>query len=292
MSRRRIAGLALALILAAAALSAAAGDRHPLAVKAEESFFAAFNHDPRAKAAPLRDLWTAALADPSDGRTWLFLGLDHLWIAAEGDKTNPLTVEHLVLAERFLTRAQELRPTDGRIPSWLVPVRMSLAGLTNTKGDRKAEKDRILRGLLDAYAKDPTFHSFVIALLGFDAGRETPEFQRGLVALQSAHGGCVGSADPTCANRPRWPHNQEAYVTFEADYELKAGHTARARELLLGVQRIPSYPQWPFRSETEDRLHNLDAYAALYADADPGNDPPHLMASSQGLVCQRCHLGP
>jgi hypothetical protein len=291
MSRHRIAWLALALILVTAALSAAAAGRHPLAVKAEESFFAAFNRDPRAKAAPLRDLWTAALADPSDGRTWLLLGLNHLWIAAEGDKTNPLTVEHLVLAERFLTRAQELDPAEKRIPSWLVPVRLSLASLTSVKEDRKAEKDRILRDLLDAYAQDPTFHSFTLALVGFDSGRETPEFQRGLAALQATNGDCAESADPTCGNRPRWPHNQEAYVTFEADYELKAGHTAQAHDLLLRVQRIPSYPQWPFRGETEDRLRNLDAYAALYADADRGNDPPHLMASSQGLVCQRCHLG-
>jgi hypothetical protein len=281
--------LSLTLILVTAALSAAAAARHPLAVRAEEGFFAAFNHDPQAKAAPLRGLWGAALTDPADARTWLLLGLDHLWIAAEGDRRDPLTVEHLVLAERFLTRAQELDPAEKRIPSWLVPVRLSLASLT---GGKAAEKDRILRDLLDAYAEDPTFHSFTVALVGFDAGREAPEFQRGLAALQAAHGGCGGSADPTCANRPRWPHNQEAYATFEADYELKAGHTARARELLLAVQKIPSYPQWPFRAETEDRLKNLDAIAALYADTDRGNDPPHLLSSPKGIVCQGCHLGP
>ena len=62
--------LSLTLILVAAALSAdrstPAADRHPVAVKAEEGFFAAFNHDPQAKAAPLRGLWGAALTDPAD----------------------------------------------------------------------------------------------------------------------------------------------------------------------------------------------------------------------------------
>jgi len=285
--------LSLTLILATTALSAdlsmTAAGRHPVAVKAEEGFFAAFNHDPQAKAAPLRGLWAAALTDPADARTWLLLGLDHLWLAAEGDRRDPLIVEHLVLAERFLTRAQELDPTEKRIPSWLVPVRLSLSSLT---GGKAADKERILRDLLDAYAQDPTFHSFTVALVGFDSGRETPEFQRGLAALQATNGDCADSADPTCRNRQRWPHNREAYVTFEADYELKAGHTARARELLLHAQQIPSYPEWPFRAETEGRLKNLDAIAALYADADPSNDPPHLLSSAKGIVCQGCHLGP
>jgi hypothetical protein len=296
--RRLLFCLTLTLVTAAlsvdlsADLSAGVADRHPLAVKAEEGFFAAFNHDPLAKAAPLRGLWAAALTDPADARTWLLLGLDHLWLAAEGDRRDPLTVEHLVLAEQFLTRAQELDPTEKRIPSWLVPVRLSLSSLrlTGGKGDRTAEKDRILRDLLDAYAQDPTFHSFTVALVGFDAGRETPEFQRGLAALEATNKDCAESADPTCRNRQRWPHNREAYVTFEADYELKAGHTARARDLLLAVQRIPSYPEWPFRAETENRLKNLDALAALYADADPSNDPPHLLSSAKGMVCQGCHL--
>jgi len=292
--RRTVLALLALLVLPLVTLSAGPV-RPPVAVKAEESFFAAFNHDPREKAAPLRPLWMAALTDPTDSRTWMLLGLDHLWLAAEGDKTSPLTVEHLVLSERFLSRAQELDPSDHRIPSWLVPVRLSLAGITGPRNpkEQKEARDRIIRELLAAYAEDPAFHSFALALVSFDSGRDTPDFQRGLTALHQTHGACTGNPEnPACANRPRWPHNQEAFLTFEADYELKARNTARARDLLLEAQQRPTYPQWPFRGETEDRLKNLDAYAALYADGDPGNDPPHLMASSQGIVCQRCHLGP
>lgn len=291
MSRRRslpLVSLGLLFLLGLAATLAAGTGRHPLALKAEQEFFTVFNGNPRARTAPLRSLWTAAVSDPADPRTWLLLGLDHLWIAAEGDKTNPTTIEHLVLAERFLARAQELDPNDRRIPSWLVPVRLSLAGLLG-QNHKEAE---ILRDLEAAYAEDPNFHSFSIALLGVASDRRSPEFQRGLAALRSTSSGCTAADDPSCQNRPHWPHNQEAYETFQADYELKAGHADRARELLLRVRQIPTYASWPFRHEAEDRLKNLETYAALLSNADPGDDPPHLMSISSGILCQSCHLGP
>jgi hypothetical protein len=290
MSRlRRAAWIALLLPVLAVAVAATGAPRNPLAVKAEQSFYATFNHDPRVRAAPLRDLWTAAVADPSDATTWLLLGLDHLWMAAEGDKTNPLTVEHLVLAERFLSRAQELDPVDRRIPSWLIPVKLSLAEFNGQESRRK----EIFAELLAAYREDPVFHSFSVALLSFDAPPGSPEFRRGLDAMRAANERCASpEGDPNCGDRPHWPHSSEAFRTFEADYELKAGNPDRARELLVAVQRLPGYATWPFRGEAEDRLKNLDALAALYADADRGNDPPTLMALSQGTMCQSCHLGP
>jgi hypothetical protein len=288
---RRSAFLLMLLLLTSALAFAGGGARHPLAVRAEEGFFAAFNHpsqEPGAKAAPLRGLLTAAVVDPADGRTWLLLGLDHLWLAAEGDKKDPLTIEHLMLSERYLSRAQELLPDDRRIPSWLVPVRLSLAGIEGKK-DRQGE---VMQQLLAAYAEDPTFHSFTLALLSFDNPPASPEFQRGLEALRSTRSACTPeNPDPSCQDLPRWPHNREAFATFFADYELKAGHPDLAREHLLTAQRQPGYAQWPFRTETEERLKNLDTYAALYADADRGNDPPMLMASSGGLVCRSCHMG-
>ena len=287
--RRLILLLTAALSLGTVLLAAGGTTRHPMAVKADQSFFTAFNSNPKDRGAPLRDLWMAALADPSDGRTWLLLGLNHLWMAAEEDRTNPLNVEHLVLAERFLSRAQTLRPGDHRIPSWLIPVRLSLARIDRNKEQAEAAKSE----LLAAYAEDPIFHSFSVASMDFDNPPSSPDFQRGLAAMQSAHDNCkAGSAHPACFNTPHWPHSREAFSTFEADYELKAGHPDRAREILLSIQKIDSYPQWPFRGEAEDRLQHLDTYAALYADGDRGNDPPSLMSLSKGLMCQTCHLGP
>lgn len=300
MSRRRsILPLVLAAVLASAALAAGSGRSSSItataiAEKAEAGFFTAFNGfqgEERSKSAPLRDLLASLATNPTDARTHLLLGLNHLWLAAEGDRTDPRVLEHLFLAERYLARAQELDPKERRIPSWLVPVRLSLAGIEG----RQDRREEILRDLQAAYAEDPTFHSFTVALLGIAEPRTSPEFQRGLEALRSTVDTCPpaesGAADPTCGNTPRWPHNREGYMTFFADYELKAGNVDQARALLLKVQQDPDYPRWPFRKEAEDRLKNLDLYASLYANQDPGDDPPHLMSGHTRISCQSCHRG-
>ncbi len=294
MSRlRRFVLIALVLAMVAAATLAAAGaggtgsGRHPLAVKAEESFFAILNGNPRVKTAPLRDLMTAHVVSPEDARVNLLLGLNHLWLAAEGDMTNPTTIDHVILAEHFLARAQKLDPSERRIPSWLAPTRLSLAGIYQEKDRREAS----LRELQAAYSEDPNFHSFTLALIAVSSDRESREFQGGLTALRASIEGCAGGEDPSCENRPRWPHNREAFLTFFADYELKAGNAGRARELLIRTQQDPDYPRWRFKGEVEDRLKHLDSYAALYANADPGDDPPHLMVNG-GFMCQSCHSGP
>lgn len=295
MSRlRSILPIVLAAVLASAAVAAGSG-RRPIALKAEEGFFTAFNGfqgDARTKSAPLRDLLASLATDPTDARTHLLLGLNHLWLAAEGDRTDPRVLENLFLSERYLARAQELDPKDRRIPSWLVPVRLSLAGIEG----RKDRREEILRDLQAAYAEDPTFHSFTIALLGIAEPRTSPEFRRGLEALRATVDTCPpaesDAADPSCGNTPRWPHNREGYMTFFADYELKAGNVDQARELLLKVRQDPDYPRWPFRNEAEDRLKNLELYASLYANQDLGDDPPHLMSGHGRVSCQSCHLGP
>ena len=194
MSRQRpIALLALVAslpilgvaVLATAGATGNRSARHPLAVKAEEGFFATLNGNPKAKAAPLRDLMTAYAVSPEDARVNLLLGLNHLWLAAEGDATNPMTIDHVILAEHFLARAQKLDPSDRRIPSWLTPARLSLAGIHKEKD--KGEES--LRDLQAAYSEDPNFHSFTLALIGVSSDRKSPEFQRGLAALRAWLGG-------------------------------------------------------------------------------------------------------
>jgi hypothetical protein len=260
-----------------------AGERAPVARGAESQFFQTFNGGGPDPAAPLTLLMAAYATDPKDARTNLLLGLNHLWLAAEGGHSNPRTIEDLILAERFLARAQSLAPGDDRIASWLAPARMSLAGI-----EREPERRQEIYGqMLAAYGKDPDFHSFSVGLLGFSGPRDSREFQGGLEAVRRTAG--CGAGNDDCQNRPRWPHNREAFKTFRADYELKAGHPDRAAELLRAVQAEPDYPAWPFRRKVEDRLKNLDAYGKLYANDDPGDDPPMLMALEGGIACQSCH---
>lgn len=277
------AGLALAIQPAEPAVSNPASERTAAAVAAEAAFFEAFNHGGRGETA-LGPLMTAWAADPDDAHTNLLLGLDHLWLAAEGDHTNPRVIEHLLLSELFLARAAELDPEDRRIPSWLSPARMFLAeieGDTETVARERAE-------LLAAYAEDPPFHSFSVAMLGFSEPRGSDLFDQGLLALRSLDEleDCTVD-DPSCQNRPRWPHNLEGFLTFFADYELKKGEPERARALLDEVRNQPTFADWPYAEEAVDRLDNADLYVALYADDDPGNDPPPIIAS---YGCSACHL--
>lgn len=271
----------------------AAGRRHPQAERAEARFFAVFNGGtangghPAAgsidRAAALPDLMAAYASDPDDARTNLWLGLNHLWIAAEGDRTNPRVIESLILAERFLARAERLDPSDRRIPSWLVPARQALARID---GDAAAAAT-LEADLLAAYAEDPDFHSVSVAMLGFGSPRGSERFVRGLAALRGSDATCA-DGDPTCENRPRWPHNVEGFLLLAADYELKAGEREAARAIFDKIRTVPSYAAWPYRGEVEDRLAHFDLYAELFADDDPGDDPPTLAIGTRDS-CQVCH---
>lgn len=269
---------------------AASAVRAPVAVAAEKEFFAAFNGGAADRATALRLLMAAWATDPNDARTNLLLGLNHLWMVSEGDRNDPRVIESLLLAERFLARAERLDPSDRRIPSWLVPVRLALSGI-----EREPEKRGEQMGaLLAAYAEDPVFHSFTVALLAFNEPRGSEGFARGLEALRKAGSDCrqeEEGTDVSCQNKPHWPHNQEGYETFWADYELKAGHPERAQAILDQVRKMPSYPGWGFRSAVEDRLKNLEAYTKLYANDDPQDDPPSIMAMESRAACQSCHRG-
>jgi len=209
--------------------------RSPVAVAAEKGFFQTFNGGaPADRSAPLRLLMAAYATDPNDSRTNLLLGLDHLWMAAEGSRTDPRVIADLMLADRFLARAQTLDPLDQRIPSWRVPVRMSLAQIER----EPARQKEIVGDLLAAYEKSPNFHSFTVALLGFGNPKDAPDFQRGLAVLDKVKG--CGEEEAACQDLPRWPHNREGFITFHADYELKAGHPDRAAELLHAAQAEPA----------------------------------------------------
>jgi len=271
---------ALLAITLVATTAIAAPVRAPIALKAEETFFRALNHDVKLQKQALRELTAAYATNPRDGRTTVLLGLGHLWMAGEGSRTNPETLEHLYLSESFLARAQKLPPEDPRIPSWIVPARIAIAGVEG----EPSRREQIMSELLTAYAEYPAFHSFTVALLGFDSPRGSESFERGRQALHSALN-CVD--DSACRNDPHWPHNVEAFRTFAADHELKAGNVAKAKAMLESVKAHSAYATFLFPDEVEDRLANLGQFAALYANDDPRDDPPSIVAGDR--VCRACH---
>ena len=258
--------------------------RLPQAAEAEEKFFQLLNHQPQERDAALRDLMLAYVLDPGDARTNLLIGLNHLWLAAEGDFNDPRVLEHVYLAEAFLERAQELNPDDARIPSWLLPARMARANFERDfAAVREAKKQ-----LIEAYESDPNFHAFVVGTQSFADDRDSESFAFGLEAMRSATG-CAGSDDPTCDNHPRWPHNAEAFLVLAADFEAKAGQAEEAQALLRQVQSIDSYSNWPYRDAVDERLRDLSQRVELYGNDDPDDDPPSLFTADNRMTCQACH---
>ena len=290
MARRRTlwgatAVIALGMLPGISQLAAAPADaRHPMALQAESRFFTAFTAATEPTDTVLRDLMTAFFVDPEDARTNLLLGLNHLWLAAEGDHNNPRVIEHLFLAERFLDRAQRHDPDDARIDSWLLPARSALATIERDEAGAAAFR----AAMVNAYESDPNFHSFSVGVQSFDAARSSERFAFGLEAMRNATG-CLGSGDPTCGNHPHWPHNVEAFTVFAADFETKAGNVQRARSLLEGVRDTPSFASWPYRSLVDSRLDALSERAALYANDNREDDPVSLFTGDNSAACQACH---
>jgi hypothetical protein len=68
---------------------------------------------------------------------------------------------------------------------------------------------------------------------------------------------------------------------------VKAGDIDAARIIYANAKYSKTYTSWPYRQVLEAiAASDLNARAALYADADPSNDPP-LGVPNRG--CVYCH---
>lgn len=283
MNRRLVVVLLVSLVALGGGVIAAEATGARAVARAAEVFYQALNHDVGLRRSALGELRIAVAVAPHDAGTNLRLGLAHLWIAAEGDRTDAALIEHIVLSEHYLRRAQQLNPSDQRIASWLIPMQITLAGI---EGDT-ARRRELYEQMLAEYRKDPNFHSFALAMLGFHSPQESEEFQRGLRALRATED--CDADDPSCRNDPRWPHNQEGFLLMVADYELRAGNRDQALTQLRNIQQAPGYSTWRFQEEVEHRLANLDDYVERWSNDDPGDDPEAPLVRSK-VQCQMCHM--
>jgi hypothetical protein len=264
---------------------APADGRHPAAVAADQAFFASLVHGALPAEEVLPPLLGAYAADPGDARTSLLLGTHYLRLAAMGQHgRDPHAITHLMLAERFLERACRLDPADSRIAAFLVPVQLALAEIERAGEARQAE---LVGELWQAYETDPEFNGFTVAMLGYQSPRGSEAFVRGLEALRGVQEKGCAEDDATCRNAPRWPHAVEGYLSFFADYELKAGEPQRARLLLDELREQPAYASWPSREMVEQRLVSFDEHTARFADGDPANDPPTAVLARGCAACHR-----
>jgi tetratricopeptide (TPR) repeat protein len=281
------AGVAIAMAATAIespeAVVAMVGPTEPQAVRAERVFFDALNHHPERRAEALGALWEAAREEPINGSIVLWLGLCHLWIAAESDPGAQATTEHAIVAEHYLRIAQRLNPEDARIASWLAPVRIRLGEQSGDAG----EVERAWTDLRAAVKQDPCFHAVAMGIMRFGADRGSAEFKEGLEAMRKA-AECAGD-DPSIQNRERWPHNLEGFALALAQYELKAGNRQRAESMLMFAQERPGYADWPQRGLVEEQFLRTREAIAAYASPDPPDNPPTVLSAGNAVSCRVCH---
>jgi hypothetical protein len=264
---------------------APAAERHPAAVAADQAFIASLVQGALPAEEVLPPLLGAYAADPGDARTSLLLGTHYLRLAAMGQHgRDPRAIAHLMLAERFLEHARRLDPADTRVAAFLVPVQLALADVERAGEERQAE---LVGELWRAYEADPEFNGFTVAMLGYQSPRGSEPFVRGLEALRAVQEQGCAEGDVTCGNAPRWPHAVEGYLSFFADYELKAGEPRRARLLLDELREQPEFSSWPYREMVEQRLASFDEHAARFADEDTENDPPTAVLARGCAACHR-----
>jgi hypothetical protein len=265
-------------------VATAANARHPLALQAEQAFFHALQYAPQEHEAADRQLQVAFAVDPLDFQTSLLLGISDLWWLAEpSDGHDPTLIARAVLGVHYLERALALHPDDARIASWLVPLKMALAGM-----ERAPERLPSLMGEFQAaYAKNPDFHAVSLALTLWRNPADSPRFAEGRALLTRAEESCNHEMNPDCRNEAHWPHNVQGFVLFRADYALKSGDAAQAETLLRGASKSDAYESFPFKEAVDRRLGDLKGWSDGLRRDDPAT--PMVLGTASGIGCQVCH---
>jgi hypothetical protein len=271
-----------------------------------DDFLAARYSRARTQAAALD---AAAGAEPTQGRLALLRAHAHLWHIAEfgRDPTQDqgaLPAEASALIAQFQT-ARVLDPNDGRVACWLGAAQELVGRMSH-------DRDLVEQGLAtieEGVRAYPEFGLFCRALAYAPLPASDPDYAKAVDALflnvDACFGAQVDRANPditpylgqetqtgpkrVCWNDPIAPHNLEGFLLFLGDLLVKQGQVGVARIAYNDVKLVPQYPSWPYKSLLDDRLNaDLGAKAALYADADPSNDPP-LGGNSIQHGCAYCH---
>jgi len=246
--------------------------------------------DPRPDDA-FADLEKAVRKRRDDGRSHFLLGMINLWSLQDTDPLMPDAEGSAKIraAQEHLDAAVEHLPTDFRVPGFR-------AGLTYANGvahDDQALIDLGLQRLFDAVASDPLFNSFdffaiapVFPILG-----SSDFFQTWFVDLADVvlldNLDCPASRPEVCGNVGMAPHNVEGTFVLLGDVYAKGGRVADAEQWWTLAKVFGEANGWQYLSLLDDRIGHAAERAALYGDADLGNDPP-FMDGSIGY-CRFCH---
>jgi hypothetical protein len=255
--------------------------------------------------AALETLAAADAARPDDPETVLLQGLGNLWFMSELGR-DPSRVDQVPAAMQaamhHFGRMRTLAPDDPRVLGWFGAVQITTGYATENPAMVAAGEQMIADGVT-AY---PEFNLLVHVLVysGYPVG--SPQFDSAVEAFHETNELCFGPLDRenpdvtpylgkattigpkrVCWNPPSALHNFEGYFLEMGDVFTKAGELTAARRAYQNAQLSETYEQWPYRSMLVERIATLEARGALYADADPANDP--LLVGQSEVQCASCH---
>ena len=246
----------------------------------------------------LHHLEVAVRRNPRDGRSQFLLAMLHLYRFAQRmtslDTVTAAAHEELAASNRAFAAAvpllwnDALGAGDSRVPGFAAAAKY----MQGTIEHDAAERAEGLADLSRAVAVNSFFNVFdYIPVLQFLLPSD-PLFQQGFDAFTTylndpATLQCVTTQPEICANAGFVPHNVQGSLTLFGDLYAKGGNLAQAQSWYAIAAAFPGTSTWTFRALIHDRVANATTRVALYADADPGNDPPVIGAGTQ--ACAVCH---
>jgi len=250
----------------------------------------------------------ATQVDPNNAELYAYLAATHFWHVGEYRRDpNPdmaVLQTDMPTAVELFQKAANLDPTEDHLPGF-IGVTTVHAGQLARDPALIAKGDEILDAAVKRY---PEFNNFNRWAAHDSDPKDSPGYHLALESLwglfEACMGGPVDRTNPdarpylnryTTAGRKKvcWWGNELAPYAWEGIFLnlgsglVKAGQIDAARVAFANAKLAPNYGTWPYRAEFESIAgSDLAARAALYADADPSNDPPTHIA---GRGCVYCH---
>jgi hypothetical protein len=276
--------------------------------KAIADFTEAFQTEQYSRAPDLAaQLDAAAQIAPDRADVNLLRGHVRLWRLSEWGRDlsqDTSEIPAIALSARAaFEAARDLAPDDHRLLGWLGPLKIGIGNAT-TNNELIAEG---FSDVEDGVAAYPEFNLFVRALVRASAPNGSAELAEAVEAMWQTLDVCVGEpvdrdnldyapymdletdtgTKRVCWNDEKARHNFEGFFLYFGDLLVKAGDPDTATAAYQSAQLSSTYATWPYRTELEARIQDAPARAALFADADPSNDPEIVAASSH--QCAACH---
>lgn len=246
----------------------------------------------------IRLLQAAVRRTPRDGRSHFLLGMIHLYRFGQRvvrfDDVSAEARAELVAGNAAFASAVPLLwndatgTGDSRVPGFAAAAKYTqgyLDGDATLRAEGLAELDRAIEvnSFFNVFDYIPVLQSLPPSDPLFEHG-----FQIFRTYLEDPNTlACVTTQPELCANAGLAPHNIQGALTLFGDLYAKAGNLQQAQSWYNLVSAFPDTATWGFKSVIEDRVANAAARVALYADQDPGNDPPLIGAGAE--ACAVCH---